>query len=182
MTDPGIRWSLVMPGDRGSLEASRGRRRVGYGMTSSARKMAAAVAAGATVLAGLALAPTAIAAPPADSPSADAPSRGQDPAEVAAVWTPAARAAAIPRDLVIDERGLGYLKGRDGSLEPYGHAIPARAHDPAVVDATAVAHVQLQFKLPCKTALEIRANRIHNTPGVLTLDIGPGAVEYVEFR
>ena len=53
---------------------------------------------------------------------------------------------------------------------------------PAVVDATAIAHVQLRPKLPCKTAVEWRANRIHNKPQVLNLDIGPGAVEFVEFR
>lgn len=40
-------------------------------------------------------------------------------------WTPARRAAAIPRDLVVDERGLGYLRGKDGSLTPYGHSVAA---------------------------------------------------------
>lgn len=34
-------------------------------------------------------------------------------------------ANAVPRDLVIDHRGLGYLRGVDGSLTPYGHEIPA---------------------------------------------------------
>jgi hypothetical protein len=33
-------------------------------------------------------------------------------------WTPARMATAIPRDLVIDERGLGYLRKPDGSLQP----------------------------------------------------------------
>jgi hypothetical protein len=32
-------------------------------------------------------------------------------------WTPARRAAAIPRDLVIDQRGLGYLKSVDFIIE-----------------------------------------------------------------
>lgn len=47
-------------------------------------------------------------------------------------WTPARLAAAIPRDLVIDERGLGYLRRPDGSLVPYGHreaALPSAAAD-----------------------------------------------------
>src|SRR5688572_22232953 len=41
-------------------------------------------------------------------------------------WTPERRAAAIPRDLVIDERGLGYLRGRNGELTPHGHNVPAQ--------------------------------------------------------
>ena len=40
-------------------------------------------------------------------------------------WTPERRAAAQPRDLVIDHRGLGYLRRTDGSLSPYGHQIAA---------------------------------------------------------
>ena len=40
-------------------------------------------------------------------------------------WTPERRAAATPRDLVIDERGLGYLRGRDGRLTPHGHDVAA---------------------------------------------------------
>jgi len=42
-------------------------------------------------------------------------------------WTAARRASAIPRDLVVDERGLGYLRRSNGALEPYGHSTPARA-------------------------------------------------------
>jgi hypothetical protein len=37
-------------------------------------------------------------------------------------WTPERMAAAIPRDMVIDERGLGYLRMPDGTFEPYGHS------------------------------------------------------------
>ena len=40
-------------------------------------------------------------------------------------WTAERRAAVQPRDLVIDQRGLGYLRHGDGSLEPYGHNIAA---------------------------------------------------------
>ncbi|NMG30474.1 Ig-like domain-containing protein [Aromatoleum evansii] len=46
-----------------------------------------------------------------------------DKARIANYWTGERRAAAIPRDLVIDHRGLGYLKGRDGVLHPYGHNV-----------------------------------------------------------
>ena len=40
-------------------------------------------------------------------------------------WTAERVAQATPRDLVIDHRGLGYLKGRNGELTPYGHSIRA---------------------------------------------------------
>ena len=42
-------------------------------------------------------------------------------------WTPERRAAAIPRDLVIDPRGLGYLRTHGNGLVPYGHNIAAQA-------------------------------------------------------
>ncbi len=45
--------------------------------------------------------------------------------QVVSHWTPARRAAAIPRDLVIDPRGLGYLKHPSGRLIPYGHTTKA---------------------------------------------------------
>ena len=50
-----------------------------------------------------------------------------DPAKARVVeyWTSARRAAAVPRDFVIDSRGLGYLRRPDGSLQPYGHQIIA---------------------------------------------------------
>ena len=40
-------------------------------------------------------------------------------------WTAARRAAAIPRDMVMDEQGRRYLRGASGRLEPYGHSTPA---------------------------------------------------------
>ncbi|MCH7584195.1 MAG: hypothetical protein IH941_03435 [Acidobacteria bacterium] len=42
-------------------------------------------------------------------------------------WTPERVASAVPRDLVIDHRGLGYLRSADGGLEPYGHSVAAAA-------------------------------------------------------
>lgn len=43
-----------------------------------------------------------------------------DKARVIEYWTPQRIQAAIPRELVIDERGQGYLRKPDGSLVPYG--------------------------------------------------------------
>lgn len=50
-------------------------------------------------------------------PSGSAP---ESPGRAAEHWTAARRAAAIPRDLVLDEEGRGYLRHPDGRLEPYG--------------------------------------------------------------
>jgi hypothetical protein len=44
---------------------------------------------------------------------------------LAAYWDEGRRASAVPRDLVVDHRGLGYLRGADGTLQPYGHDRPA---------------------------------------------------------
>ncbi len=38
-------------------------------------------------------------------------------------WTPERRAASIPRDLVIDSRGLGYMRYTGDVLVPYGHNV-----------------------------------------------------------
>jgi hypothetical protein len=46
-------------------------------------------------------------------------------ARVVGHWTPERLNKAIPRDLVIDPRGYGYMKRADGSLEPYGHSVAA---------------------------------------------------------
>ena len=45
-------------------------------------------------------------------------------------WTADRRAAATPRDLVIDERGLGYMRVNGHGLVPYGHNIAAQAGKP----------------------------------------------------
>ena len=47
--------------------------------------------------------------------------------QAAKFWTPARRAEATPRDLVIDQRGLGYIRGRGGSLVAHGHDVAPNA-------------------------------------------------------
>lgn len=42
-------------------------------------------------------------------------------------WTPERRAAAVPRDFVIDSRGLTYIRQLDGTWRPHGHSTPALA-------------------------------------------------------
>jgi hypothetical protein len=59
------------------------------------------------------------------APPPAAPGQGAEHARIVEHWTPARRAAAIPRDLVIDERGYGYLKLPNGALQPYGHTVAA---------------------------------------------------------
>jgi hypothetical protein len=51
--------------------------------------------------------------------------RAMDPdkARIVEYWTKQRIADAIPRDLVIDHRGLGYLRRPDGTFTPYGHQI-----------------------------------------------------------
>lgn len=75
------------------------------------------VGASVSLLAGTLAAAGSAAAEPPRRPSVD---------EVAAHWTPDRIASAAPRDLVVDNRGLGYLRGRDGRLQPYGHSVAAQ--------------------------------------------------------
>jgi hypothetical protein len=51
-------------------------------------------------------------------------------------WTPERRAAATPRDLVIDERGLGYIRARGGQLIPHGHDVAPMAKPGGGGDST----------------------------------------------
>lgn len=51
----------------------------------------------------------------------------------------------------------------------------------AMVDPQAIAHVRLQSKVRCSQAVEWRSGRIHRGAEVVELDLGPGAVEYVEW-
>src|ERR1051325_10936169 len=54
--------------------------------------------------------------------------------------------------------------------------------EPAIIDSTAVARVSLKFKMRCKSATELRANRVHDNPSVLDLELKPGSVEFVELH
>lgn len=64
-------------------------------------------------------------AAPADNGSGEAMSARK--AQIVQHWTRERRQTAVPRDLVIDPRGLGYLRRKDGSFQPYGHQIAAQA-------------------------------------------------------
>lgn len=62
----------------------------------------------------------------APSTALGAPARPAQADAAAAYWTPARRAGATPREIVVDHRGLSYLRGRAGALRPYGHSSPYR--------------------------------------------------------
>ncbi len=64
---------------------------------------------------------------PANSNAQSSRAIHPDKARVVEHWTAERRAAAIPRDLVVDPRGLGYLRRPDGRLVPHGHAVAAMA-------------------------------------------------------
>ncbi|GAA3510128.1 hypothetical protein [Georgenia daeguensis] len=74
------------------------------------------------------------AAAAAQGASEDAP----DPraAAVARHWTPDRVAAAEPRDLVLDDRGLAYRRDSAGKLEPHGHTVAATVGGRTEVRAT----------------------------------------------
>jgi hypothetical protein len=52
--------------------------------------------------------------------------------------------------------------------------------EPAVTDAAAVARVRVRPQMPCQSAREWRALRTHDNPAVVEVELGPGAVEFVE--
>ena len=58
-------------------------------------------------------------------PAAPVASDNRNNAAVFDYWTADRIASAVPRDLVIAENGLGYLKGANGELTPHGHNISA---------------------------------------------------------
>lgn len=53
------------------------------------------------------------------------PSVAAEHVRIVEYWTGERRANAIPRDLVLDSRGLAYLRMPNGFLQPYGHQIAA---------------------------------------------------------
>ena len=73
------------------------------------------------VVASLAVAPAAMAAP------------GDRATDVAEHWTPERVAAAEPRDLLVDDRGLGYQRHGNGRLTPHGHNTAAEIPAPTAV-------------------------------------------------
>jgi hypothetical protein len=63
-------------------------------------------------------------APVADAaPGAQASTRAAEHARIVEHWTPERRAAAIPRDFVLDEQGRAFLKLPGGALQPYGRSV-----------------------------------------------------------
>jgi len=66
--------------------------------------------------------------PAADAaPAAQASLRAAEHARIVQYWTPERRAAAIPRDFVLDAQGRAYLKMPGGALQPYGNGASAMA-------------------------------------------------------
>lgn len=55
-----------------------------------------------------------------------------------------------------------------------------RPDRPLVTDATAVARVRLKPRMTCQSAREWRSLRRHDNPGSVQVELGPGAVEFVE--
>lgn len=84
------------------------------------RSIVTGAVASLVVVAGLAVAPAAVAAPASTDRTA----------EVVDHWTPERLAAAQPRDLLVDERGLGYERRADGRLAPHGHRTEATSSTP----------------------------------------------------
>lgn len=62
----------------------------------------------------------------AEQPDQPLPRIKPEKARVIEHWTPTRLANAIPRDFVIDARGLGYMKLPGGMLAPYGHTLSAQ--------------------------------------------------------
>jgi hypothetical protein len=53
---------------------------------------------------------------------------------------------------------------------------------PAIMDAMAVARVGLTPRVGCKQVREWRSRRAYDNPGRVDVALGPGAVEFIEFR
>lgn len=59
--------------------------------------------------------------------------------------------------------------------------VTKRGGRPAVVDPEGKVRVVLQPRTKCDQAKAWRSGRVHAQPGRLELELGPGAVEFVEF-
>jgi acetyl esterase/lipase len=55
-----------------------------------------------------------------------------------------------------------------------------KPNQPAFTDSTAAVHVRLQPKVPVALVQEWRSGRKHNPTGPIEIEVGPGAVEFVE--
>ena len=55
-----------------------------------------------------------------------------------------------------------------------------KPNEPAVTDPAAVARVHLKPRMTCQSAREWRSLRRHDNPGVVEVELGPGAVEFIE--
>ena len=59
--------------------------------------------------------------------------------------------------------------------------VSKRGDQPAVVDPRARARVTLQPRIPCQAARSWKSSQTFPSPGRVDIEMGPGAVEYVEF-
>ena len=55
-----------------------------------------------------------------------------------------------------------------------------KPNEPAVTDPAAVARVRLKPRITCQSASEWRSVRRHDNPDVIEVELGPGAVEFIE--
>ena len=82
-------------------------------------------------------------------------------------WTTERIKEATPRDLVIDHRGLGYLKGKSGNLKPYGHQVE-------VVNSTAAKSTTTSTTKPTARPLSPDADTL--PPTISNMDPAQGSV------
>lgn len=56
-----------------------------------------------------------------------------------------------------------------------------KGDQPAVIDPKAKVRVGLKPRVKCSSAREWRSHRVHEKPGVVFIEVGPGETEFVEF-
>lgn len=59
--------------------------------------------------------------------------------------------------------------------------VSKKPDQPAVIEAGEIARVRLSPRLAFRTARQWRSSRAHDRPGMIELDLAPGAIEFVEF-